>query len=79
MPVALITGVSGQDGSYLAESLVARGFDVHGVVHSSTGSAPTRVRRARVRLHALDITDTEALGELIAAVRARPRSTRSPR
>src|SRR5579871_3201896 len=34
MPRALITGVSGQDGSYLAELLVAKGYEVHGTVRS---------------------------------------------
>jgi GDPmannose 4,6-dehydratase len=68
MPVALITGVSGQDGSYLAESLVAQGFDVHGVVHSATGSARPEFVDPAVDLHSLDITDTVALGELIARV-----------
>jgi GDPmannose 4,6-dehydratase len=68
MPVALITGVSGQDGSYLAESLLAQGFDVHGVVHSSAGSSRPPYVDPRIELHPLDITDTVALGELIAAV-----------
>ena len=68
MPAALITGVSGQDGSYLAESLVAQGFDVHGVVHSSAGGARPAFVDARVELHSLDITDTEALGGLIERV-----------
>ena len=36
MPKALITGISGQDGSYLAENLLADGFDVHGLVRRSS-------------------------------------------
>ena len=32
MPAALITGITGQDGSYLAELLLAKGYEVHGVI-----------------------------------------------
>ena len=35
-PIALITGITGQDGSYLAESLLAKGYDVHGVVRRNS-------------------------------------------
>ena len=40
MPVALITGISGQDGSYLAESLLDSGFEVHGTVRRSSLEIP---------------------------------------
>ena len=36
MSTALITGISGQDGSYLAELLLEKGYEVHGLVHGST-------------------------------------------
>ena len=46
MPKALITGITGQDGSYLAEFLLAKGYEVYGVVrrtsHHSTCSTSTR-------------------------------------
>ena len=37
MPAALITGITGQDGGYLAERLVADGYDVHGLVSPGDG------------------------------------------
>jgi len=68
MPTALITGISGQDGSYLAESLLSKGFEVHGIIRSRAAEdAGADVLAREVVLHELDITDTEALGELIAA------------
>jgi GDPmannose 4,6-dehydratase len=36
MPTALITGITGQDGSYLAELLLSKGYDVHGLVRRSS-------------------------------------------
>ena len=35
MPKALITGITGQDGSYLAELLLAKGYEVHGIIRRS--------------------------------------------
>jgi len=49
---ALISGITGQDGSYLAELLLAKGYDVHGVVRRSTAVDPVR-RMWRIR-HLLD-------------------------
>ena len=36
MKIALITGVTGQDGSYLSEFLISRGYDVHGIIRRSS-------------------------------------------
>ncbi len=36
-PVALITGITGQDGPYLAEFLLAKGYEVHGVIRRASG------------------------------------------
>ena len=41
MKKALITGVTGQDGSYLAEFLLEKGYDVHGVIPTSTCTTAT--------------------------------------
>ncbi|MCU1425264.1 MAG: GDP-mannose 4,6-dehydratase [Microbacteriaceae bacterium] len=69
MPVALITGISGQDGSYLAESLVRQGYEVHGVIRSrSREDAGTDVLGGDVVLHEADITDTARLADLITDV-----------
>ena len=40
--VALITGVTGQDGSYLAELLLEKGYEVHGIVRRSSSVSRTR-------------------------------------
>jgi len=54
MPRALITGVSGQTGSYLAENLLARGWDVHGVQREDTRDP---IVPAAVTLHQADLSD----------------------
>src|ERR1700744_5825546 len=52
MPTALITGITGQDGSYLAELLLEKGYRVHGMVRRTALEAPDqRLRRIR---HLLD-------------------------
>ncbi len=54
-PNALITGISGQDGSYLAELLMERGYEVHGVTRSaSSGLGCSQHLRGRIQVHALD-------------------------
>ena len=69
MPVALITGVSGQDGSYLAESLIAKGYEVHGIIRSrSREDAGDGVVPREVVLHEVDIADTTHLASVIADV-----------
>ena len=70
---ALITGVAGQDGSYLAELLLDRGYDVYGVVGPVVGELlQPIVERAGERLHLLqgDLTDMDSL--LAAVTEARP-------
>jgi GDPmannose 4,6-dehydratase len=70
MPVALITGISGQDGSYLAESLLADGYEVHGIVRSpgeeNVGGLGSP---AALTLHTLDLLAPNALEQLVATVR----------
>lgn len=68
---ALITGVAGQDGSYLAEFLLARQYRVHGVVRP--GGTPARERLGelvdRLQVHELDLAaDDDRLAELLRAV-----------
>jgi len=65
--VALITGVSGQDGSYLSELLLAEGTVVHGIVrpgHGGEGSVEDGVIA-----HELDVTDADALADLVTRIR----------
>ncbi|MEK7794239.1 MAG: GDP-mannose 4,6-dehydratase, partial [Candidatus Hydrogenedentota bacterium] len=56
---ALVTGVTGQDGSYLAELLLDKGYDVHGLVRRSSSETFSRIRHIRERLyrHHADLTD----------------------
>ena len=76
MKRALVTGITGQDGSYLAELLVAKGYEVHGLVRRT--SAPNTARLAgllghaendgRLRLHAGDLADSASLQRLVGAI-----------
>ena len=68
--VALITGVTGQDGSYLAEFLLEKGYEVHGIKRRASLFntqridhiyADPHVENARFRLHYGDLTDTSNL------------------
>lgn len=69
MPVALVTGISGQDGSYLVESLLTQGYDVHGVVRSANPEdGGNATAPPGVTLHTLDISDTSALSALVSEV-----------
>ncbi|MEA9984418.1 GDP-mannose 4,6-dehydratase [Subtercola sp. RTI3] len=70
MPVALITGISGQDGSYLAEALLADGYEVHGVVRNSTEENLRALgERPGLTLHEVDLQAPDALESLVAAAR----------
>ena len=57
--VALITGITGPDGAYLAEWLLQRGYEVHGMVRRSSMEAEVRIPhiRDRVILHQGDLLD----------------------
>ena len=76
---ALITGITGQDGSYLAELLLAKGYEVHGLVRrASTFGATSRIDHlhnagrggdGRVELHYGDLSDSGAISRVLATVR----------
>ena len=70
-PVALITGISGQDGSYLAELLVEKGYDVHGVIRRTSQPTLGNILAVidRISLHTGDMTDGPSLIRIINAVR----------
>ena len=63
MTRALITGISGQDGSYLAELLLEKGYEVHGLVHGSTDRRFERLEPIldRITLHPGDLLDEHSL------------------
>lgn len=68
MPTALITGISGQDGSYLAELLLGKGYTVHGTSRSAQSALthPNLGRCAdRLVLHSVEVSDTDRVTELI--------------
>jgi GDPmannose 4,6-dehydratase len=67
---ALITGVTGQDGSHLADLLLEKGYDVHGMVRRSSTEAFERLAhiRDRITLHTGDLLDQRSLGDVMRAV-----------
>jgi GDPmannose 4,6-dehydratase len=78
-PRALITGITGQDGSYLAELLLEKGYEVHGVVRRSSSmnrsridhlehAHPSHLEGARFTLHYGDMTDSGGLNRLVMTV-----------
>ena len=69
MTVALVTGVTGQDGGYLAERLVADGVVVHGLVHEGDAAlAELQARAPEVVLHEGDLRDGPSLAQVMASV-----------
>jgi GDPmannose 4,6-dehydratase len=64
MPTALITGLTGQDGSYLADQLLSEGWSVHGLVRPSSEDGEQDIRPEVVR-HLGDLTDESALSSLV--------------
>jgi GDPmannose 4,6-dehydratase len=72
---ALITGVTGQDGSYLAELLLSKGYDVHGVVRRASTFNRARIEHLRepegggaLHLHYGDLNDTSSLQRVLREV-----------
>ena len=66
---ALITGVTGQDGSYLAELLLEKGYDVHGMVRRASTEKFDRIEhlRERITLHQGDLLDQRSLVDAMRA------------
>jgi GDPmannose 4,6-dehydratase len=67
VPTALITGIGGQDGSYLAEFLLDRGYEVHGLVRGSTTDPLPRLEglQERLVLHGGDLLDQRSLESVL--------------
>jgi GDPmannose 4,6-dehydratase len=70
---ALITGITGQDGSYLAELLLDKGYDVHAIVRRASTTNYWRIEHLldRIHLHPGDLLDQLSLIKVIAEVRPR--------
>ena len=68
---ALITGVTGQDGSYLAELLLEKGYEVHGMVRRASTEKFERIEhiRDRITLHQGDLLDQRSLVDALRAAR----------
>ncbi|MFM2151715.1 MAG: GDP-D-mannose dehydratase [Pseudomonadota bacterium] len=75
---ALVTGITGQDGSYLAELLLAKGYEVHGLVRRSSSFNTGRIDHlyrdphdegVSLRLHHGDLTDASSLNRVLEHVR----------
>ena len=69
--VALITGLSGQDGSYLAEFLLEQGYEVHGMLRRSSAKNIERIEHLQNRIHLQhgDLLDQNSLTKLLDQVR----------
>jgi GDPmannose 4,6-dehydratase len=68
---ALITGITGQDGSYLAELLLSKGYEVHGIVRRSSTSNTSRIDTFKndLHLHFGDIADNDTITPLMCNVK----------
>ncbi len=75
---ALITGITGQDGSYLAEFLLSKGYEVHGIIRRTSTFSSLRINHiysdpheegAMLKLHYGDLSDGEAINNIIYNVR----------
>lgn len=78
MKKALITGITGQDGSYLAELLLSKGYEVHGLVRRSSSFNTSRIDHilldphdpdAKIFLHYGDLSDSEQLSSIMYNIR----------
>lgn len=78
MKVALITGITGQDGSYLAEFLLAKGYEVHGIKRRASSFNTQRIDHIyqdrhepnpKLHLHYGDLSDTSNLTRIVSEVR----------
>ena len=78
MKKALITGITGQDGSYLAELLLSKGYEVHGIIRRSSTFNTSRIDHifvdphdpnARLFLHYGDLSDSEQISNIIYNVK----------
>ena len=71
MKKALITGITGQDGSYLAEFLLEKGYEVHGIIRRSSVANTARIEHIldKIYLHYGDLSDSVSIIKAVAEVR----------
>ena len=72
--IALITGITGQDGSYLTELLLEKGYEVHGIIRRSSTFNTKRIddlyvdpheTNAKLFLHYGDLTDSSSINKIL--------------
>lgn len=72
MKKALITGITGQDGSYLAEFLLEKGYEVHGIIRRSSVSTTERIdhliKENKIQLHEGDLSDSSSIVRIVKEV-----------
>ncbi|MDY0278271.1 MAG: GDP-mannose 4,6-dehydratase [Acholeplasma sp.] len=70
MKKALITGITGQDGSYLAEFLIEKNYEVHGLIRRSSNPNTSRIKDIldKVHLHEGDLTDSLSITRIISEI-----------
>ena len=70
MKKALITGINGQDGSYLSELLIEKGYEVHGIIrrHSVAENQDVRIANLNLNLHYGDLTDEISIYKILKKV-----------
>jgi GDPmannose 4,6-dehydratase len=71
MKKAFITGITGQDGSYLAELLLSKGYQVHGMLRRSSTFNTERIDHIfdKIKLHHGDVTDSSNINHLLSAIK----------
>src|SRR3954453_2098720 len=71
MPIAFITGITGQDGSYLADLLLEKGYEVHGMVRRASTEKFDRIEhiRDRITLHQADLLDQRSIVDALRAAK----------
>ncbi len=67
MKKALVTGISGQDGSYLTELLLSKGYEVHGIIRRSSTFNTGKIDHIfdKLNLHYGDVSDSESISHII--------------
>lgn len=70
MKKALITGITGQDGSYLAELLLEKGYEVHGIVRRASVSTTSRIDHIidKLIIHEGDLSDSSSIIRIVLKV-----------
>jgi GDPmannose 4,6-dehydratase len=68
--IALITGITGMDGSYLAELLLSKGYEVHGIIRRSSSFNTGRINHIfdKLKLHYGDLTDPLVISNLVSKI-----------